>query len=200
MISSENNRIEVTHDDGRVEVSLNRLGEVEVHATCLSQGTSESAVLGNLLLPSPLLPSRGDVDITLYVEPEHLPVRGNVCVTEDDEADEVEDAVLARLDRDDVWAWAAVTVMGRWGDYEASAHLGGCSYDSEDDFREDGYFQDLVGEVVSEIRRQADRQQRLDHIAERARQLAHVHGESGVRDAADRIMDVYKEAVQAKTS
>lgn len=148
----------------------------------------------------PELPDREDVEIALKVEHDaDLPVRGNVQASGDDTADRAAEAkVLNRIANGDVWAWACVTVVGRWRGYEAAAVLGGCSYESEEQFRADPYFEDLVSEVVDKIQQEADLRQRLDHIEERTRQLAQAHDATAVRNAIDRMLDVYKYVVRAE--
>jgi hypothetical protein len=59
---------------------------------------------------------------------------------------------LCRLQQDEIWAWAAVTVIVTWGPFQGTAHLGCCSYADENDFRQPGgYFDDLVAEALEEL-------------------------------------------------
>lgn len=90
---------------------------------------------------------------SVHAEREQIPVRGNAMASGNDRTDRaLEDAILARLDRDDIWAWAAVTVTANWQGIEGSAHLGCCCYLDEHDFREcSGYFDDLASEALEEI-------------------------------------------------
>ena len=94
--------------------------------------------------------TREESDIRVLAEPDFIPVEGNAYVSGDDDFDrEVEHNILCRLHQGDVWAWAAVTVVARWGSFEGKAHLGCCSYADEADFRQpDGYFDDLVAEAL----------------------------------------------------
>ena len=93
--------------------------------------------------------------IRVLAEPDHIPVEGNACVSGDDDFDrEVEHNVLCRLQQGDVWAWAAVTIVVAWGQFEGRAYLGCCSYADENDFRQPGcYFDDLVAEALAELNR-----------------------------------------------
>lgn len=93
------------------------------------------------------------VTLELVAEPEDIPVRGNVCASGDDAADKAdEDAVIARLEAGDDWAWAHVRLTGTCGDYSASDSLGGCTYKDERDFMsDDGYFGDMVQSVLESI-------------------------------------------------
>ena len=49
------------------------------------------------------------VSYSIEAEFDHIPVRGNIMCSGDDDFDRsIEDAVIDRLDGGDVWAWAAV--------------------------------------------------------------------------------------------
>ncbi len=83
---------------------------------------------------------RKELQLNIYREllPEDIPVRGNVMVSGDDALDqEVEDEIIARLDRGDIEAWcmARVTAEFALDDDDpicyALDHLGGLSYPSE---------------------------------------------------------------------
>lgn len=102
--------------------------------------------------------SRQEVSVCLKAEPEFLPVEGNASVSGDDAFDrEVEDEILRRLERGDVWAWAMVTVTVSWGPLSASDHLGCCSYADEEDFRQPGgYFDDMSDEALDELNKIAE--------------------------------------------
>jgi len=93
--------------------------------------------------------------ICVLAEPDHVPVEGNASASGDDDFDrEVEHNILCRLQQGDVWAWAAVTVVVAWGQFEGRAHLGCCSYADENDFRQPGcYFDDMVEEALEELNR-----------------------------------------------
>ncbi len=83
--------------------------------------------------------TRGMATITLTMEPEIGPFEGDF----DDR--ETEEWIRSELASDNQWAWCVVTVTAKWGGFEGSDHLGGCSYKSEEDFRQPGgYFDDMV--------------------------------------------------------
>lgn len=44
-----------------------------------------------------------------------------------------------------------MTVTASWGEHEASASIGGCSYESEADFRACRYFDDLKAEALENL-------------------------------------------------
>lgn len=93
----------------------------------------------------------------IEITEEHIPVRGNAMASGDDAADrELEDEILARLDRGDLWAWCSVRVkaIAPDGSIGCSSWLGGCSYKDEADFRNDGgegYFTDLCNEAAADL-------------------------------------------------
>lgn len=50
------------------------------------------------------------------------------------------------------WAWCQVTVRAEWCGLVAEDHLGACSYESGEDFRESsGYFDDMRDAVLDEL-------------------------------------------------
>ena len=99
--------------------------------------------------------TREEATIRVLAEPDPVPVEGNACVSGDDDFDrEVEHNILCRLQQDQVWAWAAVTVIVAWGSFEGREYLGCCSYADENDFKQPGgYFDDLVAEALEELNR-----------------------------------------------
>lgn len=112
--------------------------------------------------------------VTLVAEQDDAPVRGNAAASGDDAYDkEVEDAILARLDRGDVWAWASVKVSARLGGCEGVDYLGCCSYDSEADFRRPGdYFDDMVVRAKDELAKELhDAQENTAELAAEAEGL-----------------------------
>lgn len=97
--------------------------------------------------------TREECRITVRTEPEHIPVRGNAMASGDPQLDrELEDSIIERLETGDEWAWCYVVVTVSWGDFDASASIGACSYDDEADFcQPGGYFDDLVDEALEGV-------------------------------------------------
>jgi hypothetical protein len=105
--------------------------------------------------------TESDVEFELRCEPEDIPVRGNAMASGDDEADrELEDEILARLDRGDDWAWCTVIVRARWiapdGEvFYGEDVLGCCSYADEAEFKAPGgYFDDMRRTALAELNEQ----------------------------------------------
>lgn len=105
-------------------------------------------------------------EISVQCETEWHDIRGNVMASGDDAADKAaEDAIIARLERGDGWAWCGVQVTATLSlDSESeveltgrSGWLGGCSYSDEKDFREPGgNFDDMRGEALDGLRKQLE--------------------------------------------
>ena len=96
------------------------------------------------------------VQITLTVEQDDSPVRGNAVASGDGDADrEVEDEILARLDSGDVWAWAFVAVTATLNvegqTFIGRDTLGCCCYRDEAEFRADAYFSDMKTEAMRDL-------------------------------------------------
>lgn len=97
--------------------------------------------------------------IELVVEQDDEAVQGHFS-SGDDEADTaLEDEIIARLDRDDIWAWCVVKVVATLGiedtQYRGESHfLGACSYKNERDFKGGGYFDDMKEEALNALAEQ----------------------------------------------
>jgi hypothetical protein len=70
--------------------------------------------------------------------------------SDDDALDKkYEDMILERLDNGDVWAWAQVEVQATLPDRRTvSPHLGGCCYEDANNFKEGGYYEDMIAEAL----------------------------------------------------
>lgn len=90
------------------------------------------------------LPTIDEVEFSLIAHPEEIPVRGNAAASGDDDCDkEIEDGIIQQIENGNVWAWACVEVKATWKGLEESEYLGCCSYKDEDEFKADGYYQDM---------------------------------------------------------
>lgn len=95
------------------------------------------------------------VDYTIECLPEDSPVRGNAMASDDPALDkEVEDDILAQLDRGNEWAWCVVKVTASVeidGErFTGCAHLGGVSCANEHDFTVGNadYFADMKADAL----------------------------------------------------
>lgn len=83
-------------------------------------------------------------------DPAHI--KGSFTLPNDGEERKVIDWIKERLARGDVWAWALVTVEAR-GEIDGHTfigkdHLGGCSYHSEENFKQGGYWRDMKDRAI----------------------------------------------------
>jgi hypothetical protein len=97
--------------------------------------------------------TKKDVEIEIFVEVDHCPIRGNASASGNDEYDKkVEDEIIARLNDGDVWAWASVEVCVYYDEISRSDYLGCCTYKNEKDFIENsGYYDDMVESALEEL-------------------------------------------------
>ncbi len=97
------------------------------------------------------IPELTEVKYEIEALEEHLPVKGNVMISGNDEWDkEAEDLVYKQLEYTE-WAWCCVKVTARWKGLEGTDYLGGCSYKSEEDFRKDGYYEDMCSTAYDDL-------------------------------------------------
>jgi hypothetical protein len=94
----------------------------------------------------------GDITYCLFIDEEHIPVKGNAIVSGDDKEDaKVERSILRQLRNGNLWAWCTVKVEARHNDHpgvEGHDYLGACSYKSTKDFiQPGGYWDDMKSEA-----------------------------------------------------
>ncbi len=99
------------------------------------------------------LPTIEQVKFTIEALDEHIPVRGNVMVSGDDEADkEEEDKIIERLENGDIWAWCCVRVAVSYKGCTGTDYSGCCTYNDEKDFIDNsGYFEDMKQTAFNEL-------------------------------------------------
>jgi len=98
---------------------------------------------------------REHATLTVTAQEADSPIEGNVLASGDDEEDRrAEDEVRSSLEFT-VWAWATVTVTAELAGFKGRDYLGACSYASEDAFRVDGDYIDMIdfalGSLADEI-------------------------------------------------
>ena len=80
-------------------------------------------------------PESADIQYSISVVPEEIPVHNNIVDSGDKEYDmKTESEIIARINNGDAWAWGIVCVTGKWKFLEAHSYIGGCSYENEQDF------------------------------------------------------------------
>ena len=75
------------------------------------------------------------------------------------------DWIQEQLERGNEWAWCCVTVTAELEGFKGKAHLGGCAYEDERQFKIDGYYEDLCAEAKADLERVInDTRERLARI------------------------------------
>lgn len=76
----------------------------------------------------------------------------------DDFAPGVRESIAEMVDQHGLWGWCQVkvTVIDPTGLLSADAYLGACSYESEEDFRADYYFDDMCQDALGNIHAQIE--------------------------------------------
>jgi hypothetical protein len=89
-------------------------------------------------------------NVRLIATQDDTPVRGNALASGNEEEDRrYEDMILKRLDKGDVWACAQLEVQATLPDRRTvSPHLGGCCYEDANNFKEGGYYEDMIAEAL----------------------------------------------------
>jgi len=88
-------------------------------------------------------------------EDEDLAPEGNCMSSGDAEFDAKCAAdIRKRLESGDRWAWCYVVVFAKLGSWTGRAGLGGCSYESEADFRGCDYYDQLCQDAVDNLNAQ----------------------------------------------
>ena len=54
------------------------------------------------------------------------------------------------------WLWCCVKVTAKFEGLKGTTYLGGCAYESEDDFKKGGYYEQMQDEVFEELKSQVD--------------------------------------------
>ena len=91
-------------------------------------------------------------DVEIIVEPLPEDQHPDDCFALDPEDQkQVVDKILADAEWNE-WAWCIVKATVRWKGLEASDYLGGCSYESEEDFVENsGYYEGMVEAALEQL-------------------------------------------------
>ena len=89
---------------------------------------------------------------------EDLPVRWNLIDSGEDWYDrKLENEVIDRLDRGDIWAWCTVKVTVSGYGLIGTDYLGACCYLSGKDFIDNsGYFEDMLSIAIDDLQAQVD--------------------------------------------
>ena len=93
------------------------------------------------------------VEYSLECLPEDCEIEGNAMASGDDGYDkEVEQKIIDQLNSGNEWAWCTVKVTAHIGRFHGSDYLGCCSYESEEQFTQDGYYDDMKHEALEALK------------------------------------------------
>ena len=103
--------------------------------------------------PKQLTRNSKDLAIEVSAEPEDLPIDGNASAIDEETDKEIARDIREQLDSGNAWAWCMAHVRVTYrGVLSSDSYLGGCSYASEKDFRNDnGYYGQMVDECIAEL-------------------------------------------------
>lgn len=98
--------------------------------------------------------NEADIEYTLELLPEDMPVRGNALASGDESEDKrAEDAILKELEWNP-WAWCCIKVTASWHGIKGVDYLGGCSYKDEMEFKQEGgYYEDMKAQALEDLKR-----------------------------------------------
>jgi hypothetical protein len=98
------------------------------------------------------LPEITDVTFTIECLPEDSQVRGNAIDSGNSDFDKsVEDKILYELENGNDWYWCVAKVTAEWRGIKGDTYLGGCSYESEEQFKQDLYYENMRREAYNEL-------------------------------------------------
>ncbi len=98
-----------------------------------------------------------EVEVSIEVIYEDIPIEGNVMSSGDGKADlQAEKEVLKDLESGNVFAWCTAVVQASWAGFERRDTLGAISCRNEDEFRslvmDHGMIEQAVGYLIRKIR------------------------------------------------
>lgn len=92
-----------------------------------------------------------EVEISIEIEPETIPVRGNAINSGDRDFDRYWEDEILKQKESTVWAWATVTVVVKHNKLSGVCVLCKCHFFSEDDFKANGYYEEMKMEALSNL-------------------------------------------------
>lgn len=110
-----------------------------------------------------------DVKISVIVEDEDTDPETNYRIPgieiNDDEVQAFVEAVDEMVEEHGRWDWCQVEVRAEFGPFKGSSHLGGCSYEGEEDFKkEGGYYEQMIEEAIRDLQQQISEAYELIHV------------------------------------
>ena len=93
----------------------------------------------------------GEVTIRVRTEWEQDHPEGHFASGDDKADTEMVAHILERIESGDIWGWCTVFVELEWAGFKGVDTLGACSYDSFDDFKDDGYYPDMISQALDNL-------------------------------------------------
>jgi hypothetical protein len=109
-----------------------------------------------------------EVEFVLECRPEYAAIEGNASAI-DDETDAASGVwIRDQLCNGNQWAWCSVCVIARWHSFQGMDTLGCCSYESEEAFKNGGYYEDVKAQALADLNEQiAAAAKELEELEER---------------------------------
>ena len=93
-----------------------------------------------------------EVEFAIDCVPEDIPIQGNASAVDEETDAQVEKEIRDQIAHGNEWAWCVVRLTARWAGYEGYDYLGGCSYGSEEQFKNpDGYYPDMKARALEDL-------------------------------------------------
>lgn len=93
-----------------------------------------------------------EVEFSLIQHPENMDYTRDNYTGDANTDDEVVEWIRDQLNSGNDWAWCQIEVKATWQGFTGSDYLGGCSYESEEDFKAvGGYWGDMKLEALASL-------------------------------------------------
>ena len=97
------------------------------------------------------LPTINQVEFELTAEPEYIEIRGSFDSGDADLDEETAQKIESQLEYNE-WAWCCVKVDCNYKGLTGTDYLGGCNYDSKEDFiKNSGYYEDMKETAYNDL-------------------------------------------------
>lgn len=88
--------------------------------------------------------------IEIIVHPEEMPIEGNASALGDEEDTRIANDIRRQLECGNDYAWCTIEVRVSYGGITGRDFLGCCSYASEEEFKKDVYYADMLNSAFND--------------------------------------------------